>query len=51
MFKNDSAGTSLVEDTCQCLEAKYLMMSKLLKPKENSMEIYFLLIAWQIVYL
>lgn len=38
-FKIDSAGTSLVEDTCQCLEAKYLMMSKLIKAKENSVEI------------
>lgn len=33
-FKIDSAGTSLVEDTCQCLEAKYLTMSKLIKAKK-----------------
>lgn len=49
--KIDSAGTSLVEDTCQCLEAKYLMMSKLIKAKENSVEILLLLIAWKILYL
>lgn len=43
--------TSLVEDTCQCLGAKYLMMSKLLKAKENSQEIYSLLVAWKILFM
>lgn len=47
MFKINSAGTSLVEDTCQCLEAKYSMMCKLFKAKESSVKTYFLLITWR----
>lgn len=50
IFKIHSAGTSLVEDICQCLEAEYLRMSNLNLKKNHWQSISYSLLGKHCIY-